>query len=112
MSWGIFVEPFKNVEHIFPTQQRDVSTIVAKAKLDSNIKEIIIFGSSVTSACNPWSDIDVYFDLEEDKPLPYFGISTGLDAWTNFLVDKHLMSEIKEKGVVVYERDPNGQSIQ
>lgn len=111
MKWDVFVDPFKNVEHIFPTQQRDVSTIVAKATLDSNIKEVIIFGSSVTDACNPWSDIDVYFNLEEDKLLPYFGISTGLDAWTNFLVDDYLMKEIKEKGVVVFERDPNGQSI-
>ena len=32
------------------------------------INKIIIFGSSVTSACNPWSDIDIYIDFGENTP--------------------------------------------
>lgn len=105
MSWNIFVEPFQNVDKIFPTQQADVRLIIDKISGDTNIRKVIIFGSSVTSACNPWSDIDVYFDLIEDMPLPFFGITTGLDAWTNFTVDADLLHEILEKGVVVFERD-------
>lgn len=105
MSWRTITPYFKNAEFIFPTQQRDVLKIVNTVKLDANIRRVIIFGSSVTSACNPWSDVDVYFELDKDKRLPVFGLENSLDAWTNFSVDKELLSSILDTGVTVYERD-------
>lgn len=103
-TWRVVCEkPFKNCEHIFPTQQNDVSNLIDLQKDDSNVEKIIIFGSSVTSACNPWSDIDVYMQVKEPvnrikKPkcvVPF-------DIWTNYDVDDRLLAEIMEKGVVVY----------
>lgn len=105
MAWKVCVPGFQNAENIFPTQQRDVLKIVTVAMSDKNIERVTIFGSSVTLACNPWSDIDAYFDILEDKPLPFFGLENSLDAWTNFSVDKDLKAEIIKTGVVVYERD-------
>ena len=106
--WKVFSEPFKNAEKIFPTQQRDVYKIVKACKKDTNIQRVIIFGSSITPLCNPWSDIDVYADMLEDKNFPSLGVyEVPVDKWTNFTVDDELYKEIKQ-GVVVYERNSAG----
>lgn len=72
----------------------------------ANVKRIIIFGSSVTAQCNPWSDIDIYFELNEEmNKLPVVKDAQAVwDKWDTFSVDKHLLSEILDKGVVIYER--------
>ena len=96
---------FKNINLIFPTQQQDVYDLIQASIPDKNIRKIIIFGSSVTKACNPWSDIDVYFEKKKEGAFPVVGSHTAVyDKWDNFSVSKELYDEIKEKGVVVYER--------
>lgn len=66
-SWKCVTDvKFSNQQYIFPTQQEYVLHLVQGAKNDPNVKRIIIFGSSVTAQCNPWSDIDAYFEIEED----------------------------------------------
>lgn len=105
--WKVCVadnDKFLNVEKIFPTQQKDVSTLINVFSKNVAVKKIIIFGSSVTSACNPWSDIDVYVELSEKTFLERPKLGTELDIWTNFDVDDRLLMEIVEKGVVVFER--------
>ena len=103
--WRVCSEPFMNDKYIFPTQQRDVYKIIEECKKDENITKVIIFGSSVTSLCNPWSDIDVYMEMKEEKLMPVFRLEVPVDKWNNFMVDEDLMEEINEKGVIVYERD-------
>ena len=97
---------FKNVNRIFPTQQSDVKEMIEVCKEDRNVKKIIIFGSSVTSRCNPWSDIDIYFEFEkEPQKYPSTGSATAVfDKWDNFNVNNELLHEIRKNGVVVYER--------
>lgn len=106
MLWLQFTpEPFKNVNHIFPTQQMDVYNLIKASIPDKNIKKIIVFGSSVTKACNPWSDIDVYFEKEKEGPFPFVASSSAVyDKWDNFSISKDMLDEIKKKGVVVYEQ--------
>lgn len=101
-------KPFKNAQLIYPTQQKDVSKIVESAKADKNVRKVIIFGSSVSNRCNPWSDIDVYYDIEEKKRLPFCDSRNPLDRWTNYSVDDELLEEILSTGVTVYERDVAG----
>lgn len=101
-------KPYMNNRRIFPTQQRDVQNLVESVKNDPNVKRLIIFGSSVTPLCNPWSDIDAYYEMEEDKPRPDYVCENAVDVWTSFTVDEDLLKEIKRKGVVVYERDSKG----
>lgn len=95
---------YENKELIFPTQQNDVGTIVELWSINQYVKKIVIFGSSVTSACNPWSDIDVYVVLQEECRLRKPKLSVPIDLWTNFDIDDRLLAEINEKGVVVFER--------
>lgn len=105
--WCTFLKgltSFDNVERIFPTQQRDVARIVDALRLNDNVKSITIFGSSVTSACNPWSDIDTYLELVRDERVQLPKLENPIDLWTNFEVDDRLRREIEETGVVVFER--------
>lgn len=105
--WRVVSKPFQNASRIFPTKQRAVCAMVEKCRRDSNVKKLTIFGSSVTSACHPWSDIDAYFEISEPvRNLP-FTMENGdsWDRWSNFTVDKQLLEEIRAKGVVVYERN-------
>ena len=105
MSWNVVKGvTFQNCPLIFPTQQKDVQNLLDGWKDDSNIVKVIIFGSSVTSACNPWSDIDVYVEVK--KPVERFskpGCVVPFDIWTNYDVDDRLLEEINRTGVIVYE---------
>lgn len=109
--WPVVLEVssrFTNCNRIFPTMQKDVASIVRYARTDNNINFVIIFGSSVTSLCNNYSDIDVYFDVRDPNWHPtqelYKGITVPLDRWTNYDVDNILYKEILSTGVKVYER--------
>lgn len=106
MSWLAVTKPFKNINRIFPTQQADIAKMIDVCKKIPNIRKIIIFGSSVTPLCNPWSDIDIYFETQEEmKRFPSIASHTAVfDKWDNYSVDDNLMDEINRTGVVVYER--------
>jgi predicted nucleotidyltransferase len=107
MAWRCILEEndrFQNANHIFPTQQRDVASIIKEWEKDSRIKKITIFGSSVTSACNPWSDVDIYVELNSDFYPRIPKIENPADVFTNFEVDDRLLEEINRTGVVVYEK--------
>ena len=104
--WNAVAKPFKNIHRIFPTQQVEIAKMIDVCKNIDNVKRIIIFGSSVTAQCNPWSDIDIYFELNEEmNKLPVVKDTQAVwDKWDTFSVDKNLLSEILDKGVIVYER--------
>ena len=104
--WNAVTTPFKNIHRIFPTQQAEIAKMIEVCKKLPHIKRIIIFGSSVTTRCNPWSDIDIYFDTEQE--MTQFPVVKNTEAvwdkWDTFSVDKTLLNEITSTGVIVYER--------
>ncbi|WP_083504310.1 nucleotidyltransferase domain-containing protein [Acetivibrio ethanolgignens] len=51
---------------------------------------MVVFGSSVTSACNPWSDIDIYVELDKDEVIRAPKVGVPVDVFTNFEVDTRL----------------------
>lgn len=105
MAWKICIDkPFMNCEHIFPIQQKYISTIIEGLKKNQNVKKVIIFGSSVTSSCHPDSDIDIYLELDKNEKTNIPLIYKPYDYWNNFSADERLKKEIYGKGVVVYER--------
>lgn len=97
----------KNITSIFPLKQKTVIKIVELAQQCPGISRIIIFGSSITAACNPWSDVDVYIERDTNETTPLGTFSDALDIWYNDSVSpaEDLYENIM-KGVVVYERDP------
>ena len=94
-----------NIQKIFPLQQREVIQLVESVSKLPEVQKIIIFGSSITSACNPWSDLDVYIQMTKRVPIVTKIKTTSVDLWTNFEVEKddELYKDIME-GVTVYEK--------
>lgn len=97
-------EPFKNCEHIYPIQQRKVKEFIEYLKENKNVKSIIIFGSSVTTACHIGSDVDIYVTLSKKEKIINKYFDFLYDLWTNFSADENLKKEIFKKGVIVYEQ--------
>ena len=69
------------------------------------MQRIILFGSSVTTHCNVWSDVDLYVDLSEDVRLSKRGLDFDCDLWTTYTADENLKGEIFRTGVTVYEKE-------
>lgn len=59
-------DAFLSVNHIHPIKQRMVKDIVDVARLDSNVKRIIIYGSSIRYDCDITSDLDICIDWTND----------------------------------------------
>lgn len=106
-KWKVFTKPYLNAHRIFPTKQKYVAEMLDSCYADRNILKAIVFGSSVTAACNPWSDIDIFFEqeIQSDKLPSILDKAVVFDKWTNFTCDDYLKNEIMKKGVVVYRRD-------
>lgn len=100
--------PYKNVEKIHPLKQHIVEELIAHCKAHyPSITRIIIFGSSVTSRCNPWSDLDIYLEGVERGEGFIPPQNDAYDIWyaSDLTPENSLSSEIKTKGVVVYGAD-------
>ena len=105
MPWKVVVDSkFKNAEKIFPTQQRDVKSVIDTLSAFREVRSIVIFGSRVTCLCNPWSDLDVYIDCDFGFLRPTIKSEAPLDIWTPDMVETALLEEIMSTGVVVYEK--------
>lgn len=103
IGWKVCVDPrFQNADKIFPTQQKDVAILLEVMQSQEHVKRVVIFGSSVTSACNPWSDLDVFVELSDNVKVKKPNLSVPLDLWTNYDVDDRLRMEIEESGVTVF----------
>lgn len=105
-TWNICIDdPFYHCERVYPLQQKKVKRLIEAVKDDRNVLRVFIFGSSVTSACQVFSDVDAYFVLRNDENPVKKGMDFACDFWTNYTADESLKREIKMKGVLVYERD-------
>ena len=104
--WKAVAKRFKNINYIFPTKQKYIAELVEKCKRDRNIKKLIVFGSAVTGRCNIWSDIDLYYEFDEEpKKYPFIDSNHQVfDNFSNFSVSEEFYKEICRKGVIVYER--------
>ena len=103
-TWRVCVDdPFPNCERIYPIQQRKIKDVLRRVAKDPAVRRVIVFGSSVTQACHVGSDLDVYFEMSEDRLPDLRRLDLECDAWTNYTVDDRLRNEILQKGVVVYD---------
>ena len=102
----------EQLKHVFPSKQRPVSQLLKLLKDDERIQKIILFGSAVTRNCGVDSDIDVAIDadittdeFERMAHLIYLGVDSEVDLiHLNNTKSELLKDEIKQKGVVLYER--------
>lgn len=106
----------QNLQYIHPLNRNAVEEISSYLSENPNVAKIIIFGSSITSQCHNDSDVDLYVELKDRYIAPTHegrakqqlidrSFDFSFDLWTNYTVDVRLLFEIKEKGIVVYERE-------
>lgn len=95
--------PFLNCEKIYPIQQSKVKEIISGLSKDKHINKIIIFGSSITDRCHIGSDVDIYYETDNNYEINLI-CDFDIDVWNNKNVDERLKKEIDKKGVVVYAR--------
>ena len=107
-QWKICIDrPFPNCEKIYPIQQKKVRELIDDASADPAVQKIVIFGSSITSACHMGSDVDVYAEMTADRNPVSSQHDFEYDFWNNYTADDRLKKEILKKGVCVYVRDNN-----
>lgn len=101
----------KNIRHIYPLKQREVSEIYHAVKNRSEVKRVIVFGSSVTAKCHVGSDLDICIDADVSDGMKLYDlqkeIGTICDWNCDIVMYSNLGSRLKEtvekKGVVIYE---------
>jgi len=102
-DWKVVTaEPFLNCAKVHPLQQGKVSSILKDASHCQAVKEVYVFGSSVTNRCHIGSDVDIYMIMDRDVNPLTEKYDFKIDFWNNFRVDKRLEKEIIKKGVKVY----------
>lgn len=108
------------IRKIHLLKQAEINDIVRKAKTDSNIKRVIVFGSAITNRCNPFIDVDICIDwnmpshdedgvfVKETLNLMKF-ISSRTKGNSDVLayddIENEQIKKAVDKGVVVYEYD-------
>lgn len=103
--WKVCVKkPFLNCQRIYPIQQEKVQSLVKNVALNPNVIRVIIFGSSTTNRCHIKSDVDVYIVMKTNEYPFTRAFDFTCDVWTNYTADDKLKNEIKNGGVIVYER--------
>lgn len=111
--WNLIDEKnsgIKNIRRVYPLKQAFVGDLVRITQHFPEITRVIIFGSSVTELCNPWSGVDMYLEGVAHCPVEYYSMipdrwnQQALDIWTSDMADETLLPEINKNGVTVYEK--------
>lgn len=105
--WKIVThDHFMNQNLIFPAAQPSVACIVKNAEKYPSVKKITVFGSSVTSAFSPVSDIDILAEQDDGIRYPLAkGCMRGVDYWRKDDCEESLIAEVSKNGIVVFQRD-------
>lgn len=105
--WKIVTDDnFMNQNMVFPAAQPFVACIVDNARKYPAIKKVVVFGSSVTSAFSPVSDIDIFVDQDDTRRyLLAKNVIRGVDYWRKQDCDEGLLREIEKNGITVYVKE-------
>lgn len=101
----------KNIYRIYPLKQKVAAKLHDIATEYEEIKKVYIFGSSVTSKCNIYSDLDICIDADVSDGMKIYEIQKRMgDAcgWNcDILMYSNLGNKLKDtihkEGVVIYE---------
>lgn len=97
---------FQDCNRVHPLMQKRVQTILQNLSQDTNVKKIVLFGSSIEFRCNSYSDIDLYIEkYNHDKPLEKdYEIDCEVDLIFDLNPSSRLYQEIDKKGLLLFER--------
>lgn len=97
---------FPHCNRVHPLMQRRIQMILNKLKEDSNIKTVVLFGSSLEFRCSSYSDIDLYIEKydHEKKVESDWDIDCEVDLLMDLDHSSNLYREIDKKGLLLFER--------
>lgn len=97
---------FQNANRIHPLMQNRVEKLIQRISQDTNVRRLIVYGSSLQFRCSSNSDIDLYIDkYDKDKKLIQLPeLDCEVDIITNLSPDSGLYKEIDKTGLVLFER--------
>lgn len=97
---------FRDANRVHPLMQGRVEKLLHALAKDSNIRRVVLFGSSLEFRCSSSSDIDLYIEkYDPEKKLQYFPeLDCEVDIVTNLSPDHRLYREIERTGFVLFER--------
>lgn len=100
---------FQDANRVHPLMQGRVEKLLHALVKDSNIRRVVLFGSSLEFRCSSFSDIDLYIEKYDlDKKLEYIPeLDCEVDIVTNLPPQNRLFLEIERTGLLLFERWEN-----
>lgn len=97
---------FHNANRVHPLMQHRVEKIIHETLKDSNIRRLVLYGSSLEFRCSSSSDIDLYIEkYDPDKKLAFFpDLDCETDIITNLSSNHKLYQVIEQTGLLLFER--------
>lgn len=97
---------FPKANRIHPLMQHRIEKLIQELSKDSNIRQIVLFGSSLEFRCSSSSDIDLYIEkYDPQKKLEHVPeLDCELDIITNLPPDNKLYQQIDQTGLLLFER--------
>lgn len=97
---------FQNANRVHPLMQKRVERLICELKKDSNIRKLVLYGSSLEFRCSSFSDIDIYIEkYDSGKKLKFLPeLDCEVDIITNLQPDNRLYREIESTGLLLFER--------
>ena len=95
-----------------PTMPRFLRELIDQARTQLHVSQIILFGSRARADCQPLSDYDIAFVLDDAQGWPQFVADQHDNAWTLLPLDlvnwqeasAALRQDITTSGVILYAR--------
>jgi predicted nucleotidyltransferase len=97
---------------MLPSMPRFLRELIAQATAQLQVSTIRVFGSRARADCQPTSDYDIAFELDDTQGWEEFVTTQPDEAWTLLPLDlvnvqdasEALRQEIETAGVILYAR--------
>lgn len=97
---------FQNANRVHPLMQGRMEKLIRELEKDTNIRRLILYGSSLEFRCDSASDIDLYIEkCDPEKKLNDLPeLDCEIDIITNLPPDSRLYQKIEQTGLLLFER--------
>lgn len=97
---------YPHAQYTHPLKQDDIQIIYDMFLRDSNVRLLVVFGSTVNMVCHSSSDLDLYVELQNSDTPPKIPDSVVSDVDLVYGISKtsSLYKSIDRDGIVLIDR--------
>ena len=97
---------YPNAVYTHPLKQVDLQNIYNTMLKDSNVRLLVVFGSTVNMICHSNSDIDLYIELQDNNKVPVIpdSVISDVDLIYNVSKASGIYKSIDRDGIVLFDR--------